>query len=58
MCRDSGVLSIWRGSGLFLAMWPSFDHVNWILAGSVLVPSMVCGGCLLSAIGESRGLAL
>ena len=40
MWRDSGVLSMWPGSGLFLAMWSSFGHVNWILAGSVLVLSM------------------
>ena len=72
MCRDSGVLSMWPGSDLVLAMWPSFGPVNWILASSVLVLSMLPrsglvfavwtdlwrAGCLLSAIGESGGLAL
>ena len=63
---------MWPGSDLVLAMWPSFGHVNLILAGSVLVLSILPrsglvvavwtglwrAGCLLSAIGESGGLAL
>ena len=32
---------MWPGSDLVLAMWPSFGPVNWILASSVLVLSML-----------------